>query len=57
MNISLCVADKQECIYEWYQSMLYHTMSVLLEYIDCLLQFSIHELILLLMYFTYFVLC
>ena len=48
-----------ECIYEWYQNnvVFNHTMTVLLEYINHLLEFSISALILLLMYFTYFLLC
>ena len=45
MNNSLHIADNiykdclLECINEWYIIMLYHTMTVLLEYIDHSLQF------------------
>ena len=50
-----------ECIYKWYQNnysiMLDHSMTVLLEYINCILQFSINAWLLLLVYFTCFLLC
>ena len=42
-NFSKTVSLK--CIYKWYQSVLYYAVTVLLEYIACLLQLAICSII------------
>ena len=50
-NMSLHITDNfsktvsLKCIYKWYQSVLYYAVTVLLEYIACLLQLAICSII------------